>query len=79
MGSPTAAHHRTGRTSMWITGAYECQVLRGRVGGVQTVIPQRLAVPSEGVSLQKEPSGWSFLTWQAAEPQLHLQTVTTEN
>lgn len=48
------------------------------VGGVQTVIPQRLAVPSEGVSLLHEPSGRSFSTRLPAEPQLHLQTVTSQ-
>lgn len=36
-------------------------------GGMQTVIPQRLAVPSEGVSLQQESSGRSFLTRPPAE------------
>lgn len=50
----------------------------GDGGMLQTVIPQRLAVPSEGVSLQQEPSGRSFSTRPLAEPQLHLQTVTKQ-
>lgn len=47
-------------------------------GRVQTVIPQRLAVPSEGVSLRQEPSGRSFSTQPLVEPQRHLQTVTKQ-
>lgn len=64
---------------MWITGVF---VGVGSddfwEGGLQTVIPQRLAVPSEGVSLRQEPSGRSFSTQPLVEPQRHLQTVTKQ-